>query len=693
MCDSIHEWIDSMKFQSLNLSVKDLKSMLKKSKTLVQRKGTKLMNSLSFHKRPSVGKTFSFEKEDEKKSLESIALSLQYGFDSLNPSGDKILQFEDENIDGFEISTKEETKIMTDKDVLEYSLQMIRKPISKEQMIEKILQRLISFTRSTQLCLLRTNYDGKLVLDASLSPHRTWSLLKGLDISFSKIVLEDILADAKRTHRPVYIKTNEELTTSYNYDDIPFESVLCIPVVNQSRVTGCIYFTNNYIQDSYSDLDFNTVGLIAGYIIETLNNFSLKQSILESNYKNTLCIQNISDVYVQDTVEVYDNSSNSWKSLFIVLSKTHIYFFNTPFDSHYKKIIQVANIKKSSITSGKQFNRYLSSKELSNDRKLKKKESLIMIQIGRKKKEWFLFSHYDTAETWNMKLTKAMNACTHTSMEIPQGFKIALSDITKEKIIGKGGAGAVYRGNWNQNTVAIKELYDQMDKLEQKAFFSEMKMLASLRHPNIITLFGGYVSEKKLPCLVLEYASRGNLTSVLYDSDATLSIKRKYQIILQISQALSYLHSLDPPVIHRDLKPDNILLTGDWAVKLADFGLARKVAHSMTGLQGTVKWMAPEVLSNGPYSDKADIYSFSLILWEILHEEKFFTEFKFNSQLEVQVVNHDLRPPITNTMSESMKKLIEDCWNPDPSNRPSAAKVTKRLLKMKPADCAMNNQQ
>ena len=106
----------------------------------------------------------------------------------------------------------------------------------------------------------------------------------------------------------------------------------------------------------------------------------------------------------------------------------------------------------------------------------------------------------------------------------------------------------------------------------------------------------------------------------------------------------------------------------------------------MTSGQGTIKWMAPEVLSNGPYSTRADVYSFSLIIWEVIVGEKFYEEYKFNSQIEVQVVNHNMRPPIPETMSDKMKELITQCWDTNPHNRPSCTQVTRSLQNMSPDD-------
>ena len=106
----------------------------------------------------------------------------------------------------------------------------------------------------------------------------------------------------------------------------------------------------------------------------------------------------------------------------------------------------------------------------------------------------------------------------------------------------------------------------------------------------------------------------------------------------------------------------------------------------MTSGQGTVKWMSPEVLSNAPYTDKSDIYSLALIIWEVLIQEPFFEELRFNSQIEIQVVNHNYRPPLPSGISEKTKELITECWSPHPEYRPSALEIVKRLKDFSPED-------
>ena len=117
----------------------------------------------------------------------------------------------------------------------------------------------------------------------------------------------------------------------------------------------------------------------------------------------------------------------------------------------------------------------------------------------------------------------------------------------------------------------------------------------------------------------------------------------------------------------------------NWTIKLADFGLARKCNSTLTLAQGTVKWMAPEILANQPYSIKADIYSFALVMWEIIEQKPFFEEFRSNAQIEIHVVNHNARPPFSKSFPPTLKKLISKCWAADPNQRPTTTEILTTL--------------
>ena len=681
-----------------NLPVEQLRDILRKAKKASKsiRRSAIIRKNLAIPvRRPSIT-SVELNARDTAIDLTNFASTLEEGFVLDGPRGVRLRRKVTPDVEFTPIVEDNNPIHRAHRELISFYLRTMHNPSSRDQLTEITLRRILEFSKASQLCLLRSNSEGKLLLDASLTHDKTWSLLRGLDTSYSKIILDGILYDCRKSFKPIYIRNNSDIVIKYSKNDCSLESVLCIPIIIQSKIVGCLFLSHETNQNAFDELDIDIISIITSQLISILNMYSLKQNILERKTKKSsnLCVENIPDIVLQDTIEVYDENSDSWQPMFVVLTKTKLLCFFSPYDTHAQKLIMLDEVEQSSTLTPKQFSKQL--KQYKKDFKyksprtrgklLKNKDSCIEI-ITNDTSIWFGFKYYDSASNWARDISNCVHQISNTPNEIPENIRIAPCDITKEHIIGSGAAAAVYKGNWNQTNVAIKEFYEILNNKEQKNFFDEMNMLASLRHPNIINLFGGYLNETKRACLVLELANRGTLTSILHDNPNELTINRKYQIILQISRALSYLHSFEPPIIHRDLKPDNILISGDWTVKLADFGLARKLAHTMTGLQGTVKWMAPEVLSNGPYSEKADIYSFSLIIWEILHEERFFEEFKFNSQLEVQVVNHDLRPPLQNTITVEMKKLIEDCWNPNPCNRPPASEVTKRLSELTESDC------
>ena len=133
-----------------------------------------------------------------------------------------------------------------------------------------------------------------------------------------------------------------------------------------------------------------------------------------------------------------------------------------------------------------------------------------------------------------------------------------------------------------------------------------------MRHPNIVQFLGACFEPEF--CLITEYMDRGSLFSVLH-SDRELKWEVRLQFAIDIAKGLLYLHSRSPPIIHRDIKSLNVLVTKDWKSAISDFGLTR-IKDKVMSNQNTVgspAWCAPELLRNDPYSEKADVYR-SLII-------------------------------------------------------------------------------
>lgn len=160
--------------------------------------------------------------------------------------------------------------------------------------------------------------------------------------------------------------------------------------------------------------------------------------------------------------------------------------------------------------------------------------------------------------------------------------------------------------------------------------------MESLRHPNIVLFYGACVKYPDL-ALVLEFCERKSLMNLLADKSVPLSWMDKRRIALEIARGMNYLHSFQPPIIHRDLKSLNVLIDEHLRAKIGDFGWTRPKADKMTAKIGTFQWMAPEVITSESYSEKADVYSFGIILWEIATREPPYRGSTLNSLGQLSV--------------------------------------------------------
>ncbi|XP_051139191.1 probable serine/threonine-protein kinase PBL21 [Andrographis paniculata] len=202
---------------------------------------------------------------------------------------------------------------------------------------------------------------------------------------------------------------------------------------------------------------------------------------------------------------------------------------------------------------------------------------------------------------------------------VTQNFKEA-------NLIGEGGFGSVYRGRLGSGlVVAVKQLNLEGHQGHQE-FIMEVLMLSLLHHPNLVP-FVGYCAEGDQRLLVYEYMPMGSLENHLFDlgsNKKALSWSTRLKIAAGAARGLEHLHcKANPPVIYRDLKSSNILLDNDFNVKLSDFGLAKlgpvgDNTHVSTRVMGTYGYCAPEYAMSGKLTLKSDIYSFGVVLLELI---------------------------------------------------------------------------
>ncbi|XVF16146.1 hypothetical protein REPUB_Repub10bG0006500 [Reevesia pubescens] len=207
----------------------------------------------------------------------------------------------------------------------------------------------------------------------------------------------------------------------------------------------------------------------------------------------------------------------------------------------------------------------------------------------------------------------------------------ATKNFRKESLIGQGGFGAVYKGQLESSSqvVAVKQL-DKTGLQGEKEFLVEVLMLSLLRHPNLVNLIG-YCAEGDQRLLVYEYMQQGSLENHLHyltPDQKPLDWNTRMTIAAGAAKGLEYLHGeANPPVIYRDLKSSNILLGEDFRPKLSDFGLAKfgpigDKSHVSTRIMGTHGYCAPEYLTSGKLTMKSDIFSFGVVLLELITGRK-----------------------------------------------------------------------
>mmetsp|Transcript_5315 Transcript_5315/g.8221 ORF Transcript_5315/g.8221 Transcript_5315/m.8221 type:complete len:1096 (+) Transcript_5315:131-3418(+) len=263
-------------------------------------------------------------------------------------------------------------------------------------------------------------------------------------------------------------------------------------------------------------------------------------------------------------------------------------------------------------------------------------------------------------------------------------WEVPYEQLVLGKKLGEGSFGIVWKGSWHGTTVAIKKLKFEKaamppDVLED--FRKEVAILGRLRHPNVL-LFMGACTESPNYCMVTEFLEGGSLFDLMHDKHLKLNLDTVLSMSIQAARGLSYLHNCNPPVIHRDLKSLNLLVDAYGNVKLADFGLSCiKDKKTVKEQVGTPIFMAPELLQNQAYTEKVDIYSFSICVWEMLTGKIPFDTLDYDGLVKA-VVNQQARPPMPRNIPSALADLLSACWAQDPAKRPSIGAVLQRLEKI-----------
>jgi len=231
---------------------------------------------------------------------------------------------------------------------------------------------------------------------------------------------------------------------------------------------------------------------------------------------------------------------------------------------------------------------------------------------------------------------------------------------------------------WHGITVAIKELKDLSER-ELRAFEDEAALMKALTpHPNVVLLYG-LVKEPRF-LIITEFLEGGSLASVL-KSDVEMTPPLLKKIVTGIALGMLHLHA--EGIIHRDLAARNILIGDNWRVKVSDFGMSRQASDRSSVQQtqttiGPVKWMAPESITKSQYSKKSDVWSFGVVLYEILTRETPYGNMP-PLQVAAAVAYNGLRLAIPSHCPPILAEIMLSCWQDNPHSRPDFEAIFQKL--------------
>ncbi|CAN4083503.1 unnamed protein product [Withania somnifera] len=271
------------------------------------------------------------------------------------------------------------------------------------------------------------------------------------------------------------------------------------------------------------------------------------------------------------------------------------------------------------------------------------------------------------------------------SVKIPSDgsddWEIDIRLLKFENKVASGSFGDLYKGTYCSQEVAIKVLKPENLNMDMvKEFSQEVFIMRKIRHKNVVQFIGACTRPPNL-CIVTEFMTRGSIYNFLHKQRGAFKLPTLLKVAIDVSKGMSYLHQNN--IIHRDLKTANLLMDEHGVVKVGDFGVARVQAQTgvMTAETGTYRWMAPEVIEHKPYDHKADVFSFGVVLWELLTGEIPYA-YLTPLQAAIGVVQQGLRPTIPKSTHPKLAELLEKCWKQDPTERPDFSEILDILKQL-----------
>lgn len=276
-----------------------------------------------------------------------------------------------------------------------------------------------------------------------------------------------------------------------------------------------------------------------------------------------------------------------------------------------------------------------------------------------------------------------LSVLSHVGSEVGQ---LSAQDFEKGEKIGRGSGGLVYKGMWKVQgmPVALKKLIYFESDVQGRKSLREVEILSKLCHPNVISYYGN-VTFSDGYYMVLELAENGSLWDY-FRKNPVPNLAQSWRWAREIATGVQYLHQQN--CLHRDLKSSNVLLKEDLTAKIGDLATAKLMENVFestiqSSRTGTFQWMSPEAIRGKKVSSSWDVYSYGILLWELLTHMVPFEHLGLKIpgqefQLQVKITEGE-RPPIPDGCDPKLASLMQHCWDEKPENRPSITEVLKEL--------------
>eukprot|EP01105_Mastigella_eilhardi_P003614 TRINITY_DN14722_c0_g1_i1.p1 TRINITY_DN14722_c0_g1~~TRINITY_DN14722_c0_g1_i1.p1 ORF type:complete len:587 (-),score=142.17 TRINITY_DN14722_c0_g1_i1:71-1777(-) len=269
----------------------------------------------------------------------------------------------------------------------------------------------------------------------------------------------------------------------------------------------------------------------------------------------------------------------------------------------------------------------------------------------------------------------------------PPTTEIGRHEIEYRDLIGGGESAEVYRGTCRLKEVAVKVFKHQFDEQTLQDFRQEVEIMSKLNHPNVILFMGACTSCPGELLICTELLMQDLETLLLSETGQQLSLLVRLRMAKGAALGMVWLHNSNPVIIHRDLKTSNLLVDKHFNVKVADFGMSKlkqSAVYNMDGgVSGTPFFLAPERCRGEPCTEKGDVYSFGIVLWQILTEAELFPGYDDVEVFEQDLLQKHIRPELDKTLCDMtnprLVALTQTCWDDDSAVRPTFQQIVAEL--------------